>query len=671
MSADLATVPAETSLREETRTIYLTAIMVVVAGTLAIDPSRLILILIPTSFLLAAFGAGELLERALGPLVPSPLHAQTLLPIVTRIGVGIAILGFLATIMGLSGGYWGAGWITGLLAMWAALTLLRTPNLFRLFHPNPLAIGSGLMLGAMWLVVWLWATIPATFYDELAYHLPIPQHALRTGSLAALPWSFFTFMPHASDLLLGWGLALAGDRGAHALHIVFWVMTWLAAWTLVETIGLSTPGAWRHVALAGALSSSSTFLFLGALPFAETSLAMAVVLGTALVAAARGPCAPWLAVGLLWGLASTVKLSGLSWVVAQAVAAALVGWPRKHLLWAGTVALASTLPWLCRAWWLTGNPFYPMGYQWLGGRYWNDESQAKLRGDLPSLAEGTNPLDWLRLPYDMIVSPERFGSASDAGALAVLSVCLVMTLPLWSHNVGAGERHRCLRYAAASFMIIAGAMWIATSTTTRFFAPALVLSLAVLVVLMTHLPASLRTTGALGLGLLGLWGISGFLVQHTKVFGSAHIALGRESPAVYLSRSLEHYDAARYVGAHVAHAGRVLFIGETRPFHFERESLAPYPFHSHPLAQWVREAASTEGLKERIRMEGFTHVVLNTREFKRLHDQYRMLAFNGPDAAELDRRLKELPRVLTPLFAKNSVFVFQVASGPLTGRLSP
>jgi len=188
---------------------------------------------------------------------------------------------------------------------------------------------------------------------------------------------------------------------------------------------------------------------------------------------------------------------------------------------------------------------------------------------------------------------------------------------------------------------------------------------------MTHLSALARAIGAFGLGLLGLWGIFGFLVQHTQVFGSARIALGRESSTAYLSRSLEHYDAARYVGEHVGHTGRVLFIGEARPFHFERESLAPYPFHSHPLAQWVREAASTEELKERIRMEGFTHVVLNTREFKRLHDQYGMLAFNGPDAAELDRRLKELPRVLTPLYVKNNVFVFQLASAPLISRSSP
>jgi len=52
--------------------------------------------------------------------------------------------------------------------------------------------------------------------------------------------------------------------------------------------------------------------------------------------------------------------------------------------------------------------------------------------------------------------------------------------------------------------------------------------------------------------------------------------------------------------------------------------------------------------------------VLNVREFKRLHDQYGLLAFQGPDAPALEHRLKEFPRALTPLFSKNGVYVFRV-----------
>ena len=163
-------------------------------------------------------------------------------------------------------------------------------------------------------------TIPPTFYDELAYHLPIAQYALRTGFLPALPWSFFTYMPHLSDLFLGWGLALGGDVGARSMHLVFWVVIWVAGWGFIETLTTPERTPWIGCLIAGAFASSSTFLFLGALPFAETSLTFAVLASAALIARPIASV-PWLPVGLLWGLAISVKLSGLSWVIAGAVAA--------------------------------------------------------------------------------------------------------------------------------------------------------------------------------------------------------------------------------------------------------------------------------------------------------------------------------------------------------------
>ena len=62
--------------------------------------------------------------------------------------------------------------------------------------------------------------------------------------------------------------------------------------------------------------------------------------------------------------------------------------------------------------------------------------------------------------------------------------------------------------------------------------------------------------------------------------------------------------------------------------------------------------------------EGFTHVILNTREFKRLRDQYQILAFSGPDASLFDQRLKQLPQAMTMRFAKRNVYVFEIPSSP-------
>jgi hypothetical protein len=336
----------------------------------------------------------------------------------------------------------------------------------------------------------------------------------------------------------------------------------------------------------------------------------------------------------------------------------------QSLIKAGLVTLAMALPWWGRAWWLTGNPLYPLGYRWLGGLYWNDDSQARLQGDLPSLPEPFSIMTLLRLPYDMVMAPERFGSASDCGPLAVVAVCLMLSLPFWTAflNLDQIKRRQC--YAAGLFVLITATSWIMTSTTTRFFAPALMLGMSVLATLLLKTPKAIFAITVIILTALGVWGTSRFVSMHSQVFSSEKVALGQEPGTEYAMRTVDHYEAATYVREHLPPGAKLLFIGESRPFYFDRTSLAPYPFHEHPLAEWVREAASPEQLRDKLRSEGFTHVILNTREFKRLHDTYGVLAFTGPDASRHDQCLKQLPQTMTTLFSKHNVYIFEIPASP-------
>lgn len=644
---------------------FLIALLVVVVGTAATDPSRILLLVIPISFLLAAHGIGRLLERAAQSWASTiPTHFPVL-ALTAQLGMGISILGFSTTILGLLGLY-RFTWL--LIAIGSALSLVNGLKHFRLvrwpqLRPTYVTFAGGLTMGLVWCIVWLWATIPPTFYDELAYHLPIAQYALQTGSLPALPWSFFTYMPHLSDLFLGWGLALGGEVGARSMHLVFWIVIWIAGWAFVEATTTPERRPWTGYVLAGAFASSSTFLFLGALPFSETSLTFAILASAALIALPIASL-PWLPVGLLWGLAISVKLSGLSWVFAGALAALAIGWPLRSLAKAGLVALAMALPWWGRAWWLTGNPLYPFGYRWLGGLYWTDDSQARLQGDLPSLPEPFNVMTLLRLPFDMVMAPERFGSASDCGPLAVIAVCLMFSLPIWTMFLRLDRVRRRQCYAAGLFVFLTAALWVMTSTTTRFLAPALMLGLSLLATLLTKTPKAIFAISIVILTALGAWGTSHFISVHSLVFSSEKVALGQEPSAEYAKRTVDHYAAAAFVKEHLPHDARLLFIGESRPFYFDRTSVAPYPFHEHPLAEWIRQAASPDQLRDRLSSEGFTHAIINTIEFKRLHDKYQVLAFSGLDAPLFDQRLKQLPQVMTLLFSKHNVYVFEIPPLP-------
>lgn len=640
----------------------LIAVGVVCIGTVVVDWTRLGLLLVPALFLITAYGGGVLLEGDIrGPALRS--DRPPVVELALRVGVGLAALSLLTTLSAFAGMLWVAAVAAIPLLVIGLVCLLRGCVRFRDAGGGPPTIAGGLLLGATWLVAWLWATIPPTFFDELSYHLVAPQRALVTGQLQTTPWVFFNLMPHASDLLLAWGMAFAGDLGARAIVFALWVACSLAAWGLVE--GITRPGAspWAAPLVAGALATSPMLWFLATLPFAETALVAAVVTAVVVLVAPPAERRPWLALGLVLGLAASVKLAGLYWVVAGLAATAVAGWTGRDTLRAGAVALASVAPWWVRAFVHTGNPVYPMAYGLLGGRPWSEESQARVIADLPYGAPGSLGLGGLlRLPLDLVQHPERFGSASEAGVLAVAATSLVLVLPIISRVVGLGERGRRLGDAAVVFVALSGAGWVLTSPTTRFFAPAFVVGLAGLVGALLYLRRAGRVVALIVILVGGVCGTARFLDQHVAVFSSLEVALGRESADAYLARQLDHFAAARFVQDRLPPDARLLFIGETRPYYFHREAMAPSAYDRHTLRRWVQESPSPEALAKRLAAEGFTHVVLNIYEFKRLHDNYGLLAFSGDEAEANTRRLKELPGALRLLFGANGVYVFEVPS---------
>ncbi|TAL10556.1 MAG: hypothetical protein EPO02_07155 [Nitrospirae bacterium] len=657
-SAENAASPAA---RPELGAVLFIAGAVVFVGTLLVDPARLWLLTVPASFLLAAFAAGALVDRATGwlPHAGGPFTAHRL---AVHLGTGLACLAVLAVWSALGGVFRVAGLAVSVLCAYGLFLAICATARYRPTGGIFAAAVGGLVMGVTLLVAWLWATIPPTFFDELEYHLVIPQRALATGELQTAPWVFFTLMPHASDLLLAWGMALGGDLGARAIVFALWVVCVLGAWGLAEAIAGSEHAApsWAAGLVVAALAASPMLWFLATLPFAETGLAVSILIAAAILVSCRGEPRPWLALGLVLGLAVSVKLAGLYWVAGALVAALVAGWPARAVFRSMLIVLAMLAPWWARAYAHTGNPVYPLAYGLLGGSPWSEESEAKVRGALPYGTGGLGWTDVLRLPMDLVQYPERFGSASDAGALAVAAACLVLLLPVMAWVFGSDAERRRLSMAGSLFVLMTGACWVAVSPTTRFFAPALVMGLAVLVGLVLRVGPKGRALAMILLLPMGVWGTMRFIDQHEAVFSSYEVAMGREAADHYLARRLDHFQAARFAREDLPTTARVLFIGETRPYYFMRESMAPTAYDRHPLQRWVRESSSPETLARRLADEGFTHMVLNVREFKRLHDTYGVLVFSGEGAETHDRRLRTLPRTLRQLFGSNGVYVFEI-----------
>jgi len=608
----------------------------------------------------ATYGAGALVDRAAGGLVAERDHPP-MVALSIRMGVGLACLSLVTFLSALSGVLWLAGLGVLPAIAYGFVCAIRAGVQVRPLRASGAAGVGGCLLGGAWLVAWLWATIPPTFYDELVYHLVIPQRVLATGELLTLPWVVFTLMPHAPDLLLAWGLVLGGDLGARAIQFALWVMCYLAVWAIVEVMARPRDTAWAPSFIACAFAASPMVWFLGTLSFTETIQAVGLLCSAVVIAAVPAQRYSWLALGLMLGWVASSKLSGLYWVAAALIAARVAGWPLAALNRAAVITLLTVTPWWIRAFVHTGNPVYPMFYGLLGGQPWSTESQARLLADLPYGTPGSlGGLGLVRLPLDLVLHPERFGSASDVGALAVLSTCGLLALPVASRLAGLRGHARLLGDAAAVFVLVAGAGWVMTTPTARFFAPAFLLGLAVLAGLCVQFQKTAQGFALVLLLAAGVGGAWQFINQHTTVFSSVNVALGREKGDAYLARVLDHWPASRFVRETLPPDARLLFIGETRPYYFARNAVAPYPIDAHPLSRWVHEETSVESLIRRLTAEGITHVVLNVHEFRRVREKYGVLAFSGEAAPEDERRLRELPKALRLLYAANGVYVFAV-----------
>src|SRR5262249_18418447 len=234
---------------------FTVALLTVILITLVIAPARLFLLLIPGSFLLASYGMGLLLERTIASWVPPASSQSPMFTLALRLGAGISLLGFATTSFGLLGLYRVTGVLIIFALGWGIVHLSRSSSDWQLFKPTLPFLTGGLVMGIVWSIAWLWATIPPTFYDELAYHLPIAQYALRTGDVLAFPGFLFSYMPHLSDLFLGWGLALAGEIGARSMHFTFGLAIWIGGWAFVETITPPHQASWIGCIMGGAFAS--------------------------------------------------------------------------------------------------------------------------------------------------------------------------------------------------------------------------------------------------------------------------------------------------------------------------------------------------------------------------------------------------------------------------------
>jgi hypothetical protein len=236
-----------------------------------------------------------------------------------------------------------------------------------------------------WLIAWVVALSPAVLMaaliafapsldpDGLGYHLTVPKRWMASGYLSFLPTYWYSGAPMGMELLFAWAMAFAGDAAAKCIHLTLGLLavaaTYLAGKRLRGPMTGAVPATLFLVGPAGAVGLLGFSYVEGGAALATASAALAWLIWYQ--TDTRG----FLRVGaLLAGIAVTFKISTALFPVALGALSLWALYVRRsetgmpHPFASSVFAMillipfaaAPVVPWMTRAFVVTGNPIYPL-----------------------------------------------------------------------------------------------------------------------------------------------------------------------------------------------------------------------------------------------------------------------------------------------------------------------
>ncbi|HVA66664.1 MAG TPA: phospholipid carrier-dependent glycosyltransferase [Elusimicrobiota bacterium] len=605
-------------------------------------------------FALIATGAGRVVLSGLG-LCDISESQRTLIG--ATLGLGVLSLSIFALAAGHLLRGWAVSlalalfWIFGWTEMRAALSSLSSNR--NLLKERPLA-AAGLV--AILGMVFLACLVPPHQYDELVYHLALPQAYIRTGSFAGAASPVYSRFPQNGEMLFALALLMNSDILA---HLFMWLALALSAWWIFEMGKLEAPLSCVLIACLLLLGHPAAMLLSAAAyvdPLAMLWITAAVLcfLRWNEIGAARSGARGWLLLsGIFTGLAIGTRY----------YAGAAAGIFGAALLWRAVIKneergvkladfavyfLATTalaLPWLIKNFLNCGDPFFPF---FAGIFSLKNPLDAQIAGAYFRVLSqyqhaGRELKDALLFFPRLVRGGGAFGGGMDViGALGWPLVIWFFPLGAWvwrKNKFWRGLWWFCAAYAA---------IWFCTASALRFLIAILPLLCLVAAAGIHGIWKSASEAGrvilASSVALLAAGNIFLFFFVQLGVFGSAGVVLGAQSRETFLSSRLAYYPCAAYVSAHSEQNDKILLVGEQRSYYVRPAHVASTIYGPNLYVTLANEAKNPLTLAERMKEQGFTALLVVPEESRRLGASLGDLSAHGRT------NLAGLSRFLTPLF---------------------
>ena len=533
--------------------------------------------------------------------------------------VGFGILGWLVFPLGISGNLSPAPLAALLIAGAVGGLLLKRPETFLTMPgsgaPGPGAIGWVLLalLGVVFGFDLLEAIAPPADADTLAYHFAIPKQFLKQGRINFIPQAIEGAVPLGIQMTYVPALALGGE-----MAMTLWTM--LSGWAAAALLFVLCR---RHLGLNWSLAVTLVFLptpaviYGGGSGHVEPRIALFVMVSAwaAVRALETGHLRYAVLAGLGCGFFAATKYTGLLFAGATGVVLLFKRrWLIRGAVFSATL-IAAGFQWYAWNGVHTGDPVFPMLFQWLGSddlAFWNKAHDLIFKERYFS---GENPLS--RSPLSLLLFPFKatldFTNLKDAGRVGFgpygLLILPFAALGFWRTR-DRSRQSPLMIYASLAFLFYALWFFVGGSQRIRHLLPVLPLFLICVTVAAVRLTARGEHRGPL------MASIAAVVVLQIAIHGVfalnyVKFQINGGNRQAFLERNVEAFQPVLWVNANLKKSDRILTPLRQLRYYLD----IPVFFASSIYQAAVElqpEKTNARTLYRQLRAQGITHMLLDT-----------------------------------------------------------
>lgn len=488
----------------------------------------------------------------------------------------------------------------------------------------------------------IYALLPPSFYDTLAYHLGIPNLYLQNTGFIGTPQLFYanTFIYYEISLLPA---VFLGDLVPRLFHFFMGVIFILSALDFAVDYFKITK---RTILLLTIVSMPMTVFLLTTVKN-DLPSGLLILLGVScFLKGGASSTGRFYLSAVFWGFALGVKYTNILPLVLFLILYFIKEKriPIKQMVIFGLIIVGILLPLLVKNYTYTGNPLFPFFHGYFDNKlpYWDATRFTVLERDAKKLFNSFT--DAIKFPYTLSFS-EQLGSGGSVGPL------FLMFLPFL---VVKKEKRLFLLIFSLLILLVGANFKLSIRVWTIAF---IFLSIYVVIAyeFLTYRIMKYLFFIIIGLNVVNAFGLQEYLYRSFNLFSGQ---LGIEE---YKASTFHTYKAIAFVNKNTPENSRVLLVGEAKSYYLERPYYVSSGYDFSILKKYLEKSSNFNDFISALKADGIDFIIFNRWEFRRLQQSYNRLT---PE--EFIRSLDFLQRLkkVFPEEEEEEVFVFAINSPP-------